>query len=97
MLFRNTSATPCRGCFRLFKNPDGTPRLYTRAELEAGEAMGVNRGGWRDYHLRLGPEHPACACSPWLQYHPAMQQMHEKSAPRYAEAMRRLKVFEEAA
>lgn len=58
--FRQTSAHACRGCLRLYKLPDGTPRLYTRAEIDTGHAAGVNRGNWRDWHPRLGSTHPNC-------------------------------------
>lgn len=96
-LFRQPTPNACKGCLRLFKLPSGMPRLYTMAEVEAGEAMGLNRGSWRTYHVRKGVIHPACQCPPWSRYLDVMQAMFEKDAAEWAKEMQRLKVFEEAA
>lgn len=93
--FRQTSAHPCRGCLRLLKNPAGTPRLFTRAELDAGEAMGLNRGSWQHWHLRAGGLHPNCVCGPVEQFHSAMVSIFSRRAPEFAAMIRNLKVFEE--
>lgn len=95
--FRQTSVNACRGCLRLHKLPDGTPRLYTRAEIEAGNAGGVNRGNWREWRPRLGSTHPNCVCSPWSVFHPEMADIFADRAPAYAAEIARLKVFAEAA
>lgn len=97
MLIRQTSARACKGCLKLFKQPDGTPRLYTRAEVEAGDALGVNTGNWRQWHVRIGAIHPNCVCPPFTEYHPAMATAFERRAPEFAEMMERLGVFKEAA
>lgn len=88
LLFRQTTTTPCRICLALYKEPTGVPRLYTRAEFEAGEAMGPNRR--EPFHIVIGATHPNCACAPPAAYHPAMQAIFAERAPAYASDMRRL-------
>jgi hypothetical protein len=97
LLFRQPAGNACRGCLRLFLRPDGFPHLYTRQEFEAGEALGVNRGNWREWHLRVQSEHPNCRCGPVRQYHPAMQSILAPRAAQLAADVRELRVFEEQA
>jgi hypothetical protein len=87
---RTTSTRACRDCLRLYRNPDGTPRLYTRAQLEEFDRLGPNRGPREKWHITLGVTHPHCACAPWLEWHPAMQRIAKESAPRFAAVMRDL-------
>lgn len=95
-LFRQTSRNACRDCLRLYKNPDGTPRLYAREELTALDAQGPNVGPRDGWGPRIGATHPNCACGVWAAYLPAMAAIFERRAPEYAELMQRLKVFEGA-
>lgn len=97
LLYRPTSTTPCKVCLRLFKQPDGMPRLYTRAEVEAGEALGVNTGPAKDWHIRIGPIHPHCVCGPWSRWTDALRATFERRAADFASLMKRLRVFKEAA
>lgn len=71
-LFRQTSVRACEECKRLF-NANGKPVLYTRKEILDGEALGPNTT--RPYHVRIGPIHPNCACSPWMRWVPAMEKL----------------------
>lgn len=96
-VFRLTAAMPCRSCLRLYRNPDGTPRLYTVAEVRQADSLGVNRGGWREHHVVIGSTHPNCVCSPWQQAHPGMQSIWQSTAPRYRKQIEELNVFAEAA
>lgn len=96
-LFRQTSSRACKGCLRLYKNPDGTPRLYRRSEVEAFDALGPNRGGWQDWHPTIGATHPNCACPPWAAYVRELQPLFERDAGQWAATIRRLGVFREAA
>lgn len=92
-LYRPTSSTPCRVCLRLFKLPSGMPRLYTRAEVEAGDALGINTGPSRDWHVRIGPIHPNCVCPSWQTWHEALVPLLERRAPAFARMIADLKVF----
>ncbi|MDX2165725.1 MAG: hypothetical protein SF182_01620 [Deltaproteobacteria bacterium] len=93
LLYRPTSSTPCKVCLRLFKLPDGMPRLYTRAEVEAGDALGVNSGPSKDWHVRIGPIHPNCVCPSWQRWHEAMRPLLARRAPAFAKMIADLKVF----
>ncbi len=97
LLFRQTSSRACRGCLRLLKNRDGTPRLWPRKEVEAQDALGPNRGHWREWHLRIGIIHPNCLCAPWARHVKGMESIFAQRAPEYAALMLQLGVLEEAA
>lgn len=97
LLYRPTSSRPCKVCLRLFKEPDGMPRLYTRAEVEAGDALGINTGPSKDWHIRIGPIHPHCVCGPWARWLEALRPVVARRAPEFARMIAELKVFREAA
>jgi hypothetical protein len=97
LVFRQTSRTPCKGCLRLYRNPDGTPRLYTRRELEASDALGLNRGGPDKWHAVVGSTHPHCVCAPWSRYYESMRPLFEQTAAPYRAVIEALGVFREAA
>lgn len=94
-LYRLTSPNACKGCLRLYRTSDGMPRLYTRAEVAAGDALGLNTGNWRDWHIVVGANHPSCVCGSWTRWLAAMAPVHAERAQAIAEKMKRLKVFEE--
>ncbi len=96
-LFRQPNRNACKACLRLFKEPGGMPRLYTKAEVEAGDALGFNRGPWREYHVRIGTIHPSCVCAPWSRWLESLRPMFEADAAEWAGKMKRLRVFQEAA
>ncbi|MEO8754300.1 MAG: hypothetical protein ABI624_16645, partial [Casimicrobiaceae bacterium] len=93
LLYRPTTSTPCRVCLHLFKMPDGMPRLYTREAVEAADALGINTGPVKDWHLRIGPIHPQCCCGPWTAWQEAMRSIFERRAPAIAKMLRNLNVF----
>lgn len=97
LLYRPTSTTPCKVCLRLFKLPTGMPRLYTRAEVEAADALGLNTGPSKDWHVRIGAIHPHCVCGPWARWSETLRATFERRAADFAALMERLKVFKEAA
>ena len=96
-IFRQTSRNACRDCLRLYKLPDGMPRLYTRADVEAASATGPNRGPREEWTAKIGATHPNCACPPWQQWTEHMAALLAQRAPEYAALMARLAVFPEAA
>lgn len=79
-LFRQTSVNACRWCIRVYREPDGSPRLYTREEFERGDSEPLDR---RDVP-RIGPNHPNCACGPVEIYHDAMRHIFAVRAPQFA-------------
>lgn len=87
-IYRQTAADPCSGCLRLHRNPDGTPKLYTVAEVEASDALGPNRGPWREWTPKIGSSHPNDRCSPWATYTPALASVFGRHAPKWAAVMR---------
>ena len=93
LLFRQTSRMACKDCLRLYKLPDGNPRLYLRAVLETLDAQGPNRGPQESWVAKIGATHPHCACSPWSRWLPELAPVFARRAPEYAEQMRTLKVF----
>lgn len=86
-IWRQVSPTACSGCLRLYRSPDGTPKLYTVAEVEAADALGVNRGPWREWHARKGPAHPNCRDGPWQTWTPALATVFARHAARYRDVM----------
>lgn len=97
LLWRPTSPTACKDCLRLLKMPDGMPRLYTMAEVEAADALGWNTGPRESWHVRKGGLHPRCRCGPWRRWLESMRSILEKTATEHAARIARLKVFREAA
>lgn len=95
-LYRMTSSRACDDCLRLYKRPDGLPRLYTLAEVEAADALGVNRGPRQDWHIVVGATHPNCCCPPWSAWDAGLANILAGSAPRYAALMARRGVFDAA-
>ena len=89
LMFRQTSAMACKDCLRLFKNPDGTPKLYTRAEIAASDQLGPNRGPREEWTVKIGAIHPNCVCAPWMKYNAAMAPLFARRAPEFAAEMRR--------
>jgi hypothetical protein len=50
----------CRWCDRFYRNEDGSPILYTLAELQAnGSNYGKPKSEWKPV---LGKTHPFCRC-----------------------------------
>jgi len=80
LIYRNLSATPCSGCLKLYKQPDGMPRRYPVAFVEAEDAKGYNRGHWREWHVRIGLTHPQCRDSPWSAWHPVLASVFAQTA-----------------
>ena len=87
-VWRSVAPTACNGCLMLYRNADGTPKLYTVAEVEAADALGPNRGPWREWHARKGPAHPNCRDGPWQTASAALQPVFDRHADRYREVMR---------
>lgn len=96
-LFRVTQPHACKGCLRLYRAQDGSPKLYTMAEVLAADALGPNRGSWRDWHVVVGATHPRCVCAPFQEWNPAMRHIFEASKKRYADLIRELGLYQEAA
>jgi hypothetical protein len=94
-IYRPTTATPCRDCLRLYKLPDGMPRLYTRAEVEAESAKGPNTGPRDTWGPRIGPTHVNCCCPPWQTWQEALRPILARRAARFAEMIKTLRVFDE--
>jgi len=86
-VFRTIAAVPCNECLRLYKTPDGMPRLYTVDALEEEDARGYNRR--RPYHARVGATHPHCLCSPWVKWWPQMKAIYEPERAKWLAAMKR--------
>lgn len=96
LIFRQPSREACKGCLRLFLRPDGHPRLYTPAEVEAATALGPNTGPWQEWRPLIGPIHPNCVCGPFQRWQQAMTSIFERSAPRKLATLRKLNVEEAA-
>lgn len=62
-IYRDTSSRACSECLRLYREPDGSPRLYTKAEILAEDALGPNTV--KPYHARIASTHPQCVCGPF--------------------------------
>lgn len=90
MIYRHTSLTPCRVCLRLYKAPDGMPRLWPAAVVEQESASGPNHGPQDTWGPRIGPTHPNCVCSPWSQWIPELESVFRPRAGYFAELMRKL-------
>lgn len=58
-VFRQPSREACKGCLRLYLDPNGMPRLYAPRFVEEASAY-PNTGGWRDWMPQIGPTHPNC-------------------------------------
>lgn len=81
LMFRQAGINACKWCIKVFVNPDGTPRLWKKSEIEEGDkepfgVMGVPR---------IGPLHPNCACGPWETYHKALRHVFSHGANAYRE------------
>lgn len=96
-IYRLTTPNACRDCLRIYKEPNGMPRIYTAAEVEAESAKGPNTGKRETWGPRIGSTHVNCCCPPWIAYHEAMRGLLERRAPEFAQLMERLKVYPEAA
>ena len=83
-VYRAVAAVPCNACLRLYKNPDGTPRLYTVAELVQFEALGPNRGPQAQWHPTISGTHPNCLCFPWAKYVTALDGVFRRQASHWA-------------
>lgn len=59
-LYRETTTRACNACLRLLRNKDGTPKVYTRQEIEEADELGPNRGPQVLWHVRIGQIHPNC-------------------------------------
>jgi hypothetical protein len=88
-LFRQTAADSCRGCLWLYKQLDGTPRLYRRRELDPADEE-LNFGHISRWRPKVGATHEGCRCAPWHQWHDAMASIVGTRAPEYAGRMHRL-------
>lgn len=88
-VYRTLSARPCNGCLLLYRRPDGMPKVYTVAEVQAGDAQGPNRGPWQEWHVRIGPTHPNCLDSPWITYRPELDAVFQPDAQKWQDAFRR--------
>jgi hypothetical protein len=86
-VFRTIAAVPCNECLRLYKTPEGMPRLYTVEALHAADDDGYNRR--RPYHARIGPTHPNCLCSPWVKWWPEMHAIYDSERSKWTAAMKR--------
>lgn len=91
-IYRTLGATPCNGCLKLYRTAGGMPRVYTVAQVEAADALGPNRGHWREWHARIGPAHPACRDAPWATWKPILARVFEKTAPAWAATWARRKM-----
>lgn len=96
-VYRSLSSRPCNGCLTLYKRPDGHPRTYTTAEVEAGDAQGVNTGPWEGWHVRKGPTHPNCLDSPWLTFRSELGPLFSREAGKWQEVFRRRGLVTEGA
>ncbi|GEM_PF-5408334 len=97
LIFRQTSSTPCKVCLRMFKNPDGTPKLYRPEDVEKWSELGPNTGPKENWVPKIGPIHPNCVCPPWEKYLAVMKETHEKHAPYYANLMQAMGIQQQAA
>lgn len=53
-------ASLCAWCRKFYRNPDGSPKLYTLAELQAnGSNYGKPKREWK---ATIGKTHPRCRC-----------------------------------
>lgn len=86
-LFRQTSTRACDDCLRLYKRPDGLPRVYSVQALEALDALGPNRSPRDSWVAKIGPTHPNCACSPWQRWYEQMASVFQPRAKQYAERL----------
>ena len=91
LLFRQPSINACRECLRLYLNPDGTPRLYERLQLEAWTAQGPNRGPREEWRAIIGATHPHCACGPWARWRKEFALIGPDSTKRFADRMREVR------
>jgi hypothetical protein len=73
LMYRQVSIRACAECRRLYVQPDGMPRLYTRREVMEQDALGPNTKV--PFHARVGPTHPNCACSPWARWVAGMERL----------------------
>lgn len=95
LIYRQVNANPCKACLRLFKLPDGRPRLYRVRDVEAADALGYNRGPWRDWRPKIGPVHPACRCFPWAAWNPALGDFYARDAERWRPLIDHLHVHDD--
>lgn len=86
-VFRTVASVPCNECLRLYKTPEGMPRLYTVEALQAEDDEGYNRR--RPYHARVGPTHPNCLCSPWVKWWPEHAALYTPDRAKWVAALKR--------
>lgn len=87
LVYKTLGPNPCNGCLRLWKYPDGTPFLISVGDLEREDALGPNRGPWREWHHRIGVSHPNCLDSPALTWNPALAGFFREQASKKWRAM----------
>ena len=78
LVFKITRPGCCRECARIWRNQDGTPKLYRLSEVEAGGPNNVGRKQ-KEWIATIGPSHPNCSDSSLSRFQPGLtEQVFDK-------------------